>query len=123
MIKFIALIVVLAACFLYLTIGGSKEQVPDTLYLVVSPAEWQESQQAGKMVLSSFHEPFIHLSTEEQYPKVIQKFWNGKDYILLEVDPTLIKGRLELETNPGGSNRYYHLYEGEIPLNACRPIS
>lgn len=123
MFKIIALIIVIGACLLFLTMSGNKQRVPETLYLVVSPAEWKESQEVGKMMLSSFHDPFIHLSTEEQYPKVIEKFWSGKEYILLKVDPKKIKGRLEYETNPGGSNRYYHLYDGEIPVHSVIMIS
>ena len=30
----------------------------------------------------------------------------------------MLPGKLVLESNPGGKSRYYHLYQGAIPMEA-----
>ncbi len=61
---------------------------------------------------------FIHLAKEDQVDGVISKFWNNKNPIILKLDSSKIVGKLVYETNPGGTTKYYHLYEGQIPLIA-----
>ena len=61
---------------------------------------------------------FIHLATKKQVAHVADKFWKDLEYVILKIDSTKILGRLSYETNPGGSTRYYHLYDGIIPLEA-----
>ena len=116
------LIVATVALVLFLTVGADKGKSPLFLYLVVAPEEWKESQQEGRMMLSSFHDAFIHLSTEEQVPKITDKFWKGKEFVLLKIDPKKIQGRLQYEKNPGGNTRYFHLYDGVIPVDAVVEI-
>lgn len=93
-------------------------EVPSHLYIILSPAEWQESQSEGKLILSPHHDPFIHLAKEDQLLHVTQKFWKDSDYFILTIDPEKMIGQLVYEVNPGGSTKYYHLYEGLIPLDA-----
>lgn len=101
-----------------------KEQaVPEYLYKIVSPEEWKESQLQNHVVPSSMDQDFIHLSTEAQLGPIVKKYWNNKDHIILKVISKKMTGRLSHEANPGGVNRYYHLYEGRIPLDAVVDIS
>jgi uncharacterized protein (DUF952 family) len=88
------------------------------LYKIISPENWQKSQLQNILVTPPMDDEFIHLSTEEQLPGIIRKFWDGKDYIVLQLDVTKIQGRLIHECNPGGSTLYYHLYEGSIPMDS-----
>jgi uncharacterized protein (DUF952 family) len=105
-------------------ISANKETpVPQYLYKIVSPESWQKSQAQKVLETSSFDEDFIHLATEEQLPHVAQKFWNNKPYIILTLDTKKLSGRLIYETNPGGATLYYHLYEGNIPLEAVMDVS
>ena len=90
--------------------------LPDHLYKIVSPEQWQKSQK--KVVTSSIDKDFIHLAKEDQVPNVVKKFWNNRDYIVLKLVSKKLVGRLIYETNPEGSTRYYHLYEGTIPIEA-----
>lgn len=95
-----------------------NNHTPKYLYKIVSPEEWQDSLRKNQVVTSPMDKDFIHLATEGQLAHVIQKFWNGKSYIVLKLDSKKMSGRLICETNPGGTNQYYHLYEGSIPLDA-----
>jgi uncharacterized protein (DUF952 family) len=95
---------------------------PQYLYKIVSPEEWQLSQESHEIKKSPLDTDFIHLATEEQINHVTEKFWKDKAYLVLKLDTSKLKGRLVLETNPGGSTRYYHLYEGSIPLDAVADV-
>lgn len=96
--------------------------MPQYLYKIVSPEEWQMSQESQEVKKSPLDTAFIHLATEEQIIHVTEKFWKDKAYLVLKLDPSKLKGRLVLETNPGGSTRYYHLYDGSIPLDAVTDV-
>lgn len=101
----------------------TKETTPKYLYKVISVEDWQDSQQKNHVVNSTLDHPFIHLATENQLPHIKQKFWKGKRYFILKLDPQKMQGHLVFETNPGGTIQYYHLYEGIIPLDAVIDIS
>lgn len=95
-----------------------EKTTPQYLYKVISVEGWQDSQQQNQVINSTLDDKFIHLATESQLPHVKQRFWSGKRYFVLKLDPNKLKGRLVFETNPGGTTQYYHLYEGIIPLDA-----
>lgn len=93
--------------------------VPEYLYKILSKDNWEKSCDKKFIQLSADDNEFIHLATEEQLNSIIQKFWsNALEYFVLKLDRKQLKGRLVLEANPGGNNKYYHLYEGFIPMNA-----
>lgn len=98
--------------------ANKESSAPKYLYRIVSPQEWQKSQERKVLETSSLDEDFIHLATKEQLPHIAQKFWNNKDYVILTLDTKKLIGRLVHEANPGGTTLYYHLYEGNIPLDA-----
>lgn len=89
------------------------------LYKIVSCEHWLASQGNNILVLSKEDDCFIHFSTDEQLQKIIEKYWSHIDeFVILKIDANQLKGNLVFETNPGGSTRYYHLYDGSIPLDA-----
>lgn len=88
------------------------------LYKVVSPEQWENSKHDRVLEKTPFDSEFIHLATKDQLPRITDKFWNGKNYIILKLDPTKLSGRLVYEANPGGTTFYYHLYDGDIPIDA-----
>ena len=98
--------------------GCSKtESPPAYLYKVVSVEDWEQS--CGTVRLSSMDDAFIHLATKAQLPKILDKYWSGvPEYVVLKVKTSKLPGRLVFETNPGGETKYYHLYDGSIPLDA-----
>lgn len=90
-----------------------------TLYKILSVENWAASQGKEHLSLPDFDRPFIHLALEEQLERILGKYWKDvPEYVLLTLDPKKLKGKLVLESNPGGSAKYYHLYDGSIPLSA-----
>lgn len=114
----------LLACFCILAVvlsGGeaTMKQNPDYLYKILSTRLWKVSQNQGTVTLSAEDDAFIHFSTEEQLEKIISKYWSeAKEFVILKIDVSQLKGNLVHETNPGGQNKYYHLYQGYIPFSA-----
>lgn len=95
----------------------NQNERPVYLYKVLSLDDWAES--CKTIHLSSMDADFIHLSTEDQLDKIIEKYWGeASAYMLLKLETAKLSGNLVLEANPGGSNKYYHLYNGSIPLIA-----
>jgi len=107
-----------------LFLGTPNMEVPQLLIKVISAEAWEKSQESGVLFLETMDskDGYIHMATEEQVLRVIQKFWNGKGYILLHLDPSKFNGTLKYESNPGGESKYYHLYDGSIPLSAVTKI-
>ena len=93
------------------------EKRPTYLYKVLSMDDWAKS--CKTVHLSSMDADFIHFSTEEQLDKIIEKYWaDASEYVVLKIETTKLSGNLVLEANPGGTNQYYHLYNGSIPVTA-----
>lgn len=95
------------------------EPPPDHLYKIVSILNWEASQGKKEVVLSSDDEPFIHLATKEQLERIAEKFWSHvPEYLILTLETDRLEGTLVYEANPGGTTKYYHLYNGVIPMEA-----
>lgn len=88
------------------------------LYKIVSPKQWENSQEQKKVELTSFDDAFIHFAQEDQVNGVIQKFWFNKPHIVLKIDSEKLVGTLVLERNKPEGEQYYHLYNGSIPLSS-----
>jgi uncharacterized protein (DUF952 family) len=96
-----------------------QEQTPQYLYKVLSVENWEASQSALTLQLSKDDDAFIHFSTDDQLERITSKYWaKDPEHIILKIDTSKFKGKLVYEANPGGASKYYHLYEGSIPLEA-----
>lgn len=92
---------------------------PQYLYKILSKRDWEKTQSTKIVHLPTEDDTFIHLSTEEQLEKIIKKYWaDVPQFVVVTVDTEQLSGRLVCEANPGGSNRYYHLYDGTIPFQS-----
>lgn len=92
---------------------------PQFLYKILSLKDWEKSQSRNTILLPKDDEAFIHLSREDQLDRIIEKYWSKTpEYVVLKIDVKLLPGRLAFEANPGGTNKYYHLYGGSIPVKA-----
>ena len=103
--------------------GGATvgEVRPTYLYKVISVSDWKNS--CKKIQLPCMDADFIHLSTEEQLDRIIAKYWSeAPEYVLLKLETAKLPGELVLEANPGGTNKYYHLYHGSIPFSAILEV-
>jgi uncharacterized protein (DUF952 family) len=95
------------------------EKKPIYLYKILSYQNWQASEDKMTISLPLEDEAFIHLATESQLDKILTKFWSDiSQFVILKLQTDRLTGELKLESNPGGSTKYYHLYQGSIPLFA-----
>lgn len=102
-----------------LTLLAEADCVPKYLYKIVSMDNWCESQARPVLKLSSLDDRFIHLAAENDIGRILEKYWSGyQEVVILKLETDKLKGRMEFEANPGGSNKYYHLYNGTIPREA-----
>ena len=93
--------------------------IPQYLYKVVSVEDWKKSQNLESVKLTDADQDFIHLAREDQLDRIVGKYWDKvPEYVVLKIDTTKLLGKLVFEANPGGENKYYHLYGGSIPLQA-----
>ncbi len=95
----------------------NMEEEPKYLYKIISLDDWKKS--GDTLCLPPLDNEFIHFSTEEQLPKSIDKYWSRvAEFMVLKVEREKLVGTLVFETNPGGTTKYYHLYQGCIPRDA-----
>lgn len=88
----------------------------NALYKIIPLEQWHQSQK--QPFLSTTDDTFIHFSTETQVIKTLQKFYATESVMLLQINPEKLIGELRFETNPGRQNKYYHLYNGQVPMNS-----
>ena len=94
-------------------------QSPQCLYKILSFKNWQATQNRKTVQLSAEDDAFIHFSTEEQLERIIGKYWtDAPQFVILKIDSAKLEGKLAFETNPGGTAKYYHLYDGFIPFHS-----
>lgn len=95
------------------------DPTPQYLYKILSVNEWERSKTQEFVQLPKEDEYFIHLAREDQLDRIIEKYWSTvSEYVLLIIESNQLSGKLVFEANPGGTNKYYHLYNGSIPLKA-----
>lgn len=95
----------------------AQETVPDHLYKILSLDNWHKSE--DHVALAEDDAQFIHFSQQDQVERIATKYWaDAREYVVLEIDPTKLEGKLVYEANPGGIGKYYHLYDGKIPYEA-----
>ena len=88
--------------------------LPPFLYKIVAEEKW--SDECLQLTEEDF--PFIHLAEHDQLERILDKYWQKIPCVILKLDTAKLPGRLVYEANPGGSNKYYHLYDGSIPHSA-----
>lgn len=96
-----------------------NKMTPQYLYKVLSTKDWKKSQSMEVVKLTDADRDFIHLAREDQLDRIVEKYWDKvPEYVVLKIDTKKLPGKLGFEANPGGENKYYHLYGGSIPLKA-----
>lgn len=101
---------------------SDTSQTPKYLYKILSIESWNDSCCKEHLKLSQMDEEFIHLAKVDQALAVAEKFWKGKDYMLLRIETSMLDGDLVYENNPGRATKYYHLYNGSIPTKAVDSV-
>ncbi len=101
-----------------------------TVFHLADSAEWTAACETGTYVrstrgLSLAEVGFVHLSTEEQWPRVRVAFYGDLDreLLLLEIDDSLLGDSLVWEAaGPGQQERFPHLY-GPLPIAAVVSVT
>jgi uncharacterized protein (DUF952 family) len=100
----------------YFVLDESEMDPPTYLYKILSISSWEESKTVDHILIPKEDEKFIHLSKADQLERILSKYWTDKQVsVILKLDTSLLRGDLRYETNKGGLNKYYHLYDGLIP--------
>lgn len=91
--------------------------LPKTLFHITTRAAWEAA--TGEYRAPSLAEVgFIHLSTAEQWPATLARFFAGqRDLVLLEIDPSGLPIRFER----ADGDDFPHLY-GPLPVAAVRAV-
>jgi len=93
---------------------------PQVIYKILSQEEWEDAQKTGVYRGSAMdmNDGFIHFSTKDQVPQILEKYFKGqKDLLQLTIDTRKINGDLRWEVSPRSGKIYPHLY-GELPIQA-----
>lgn len=116
--EFILFFLSLGVAFCHL-FADTDQLPPNYLYKILSKDNWKASQDQLNLHLTADDDAFIHLATSDQLANIIKKYWShASEFIVLKIDTSMLHGKLVLESNPGGTNKYYHLYNGSIPLTS-----
>ncbi len=93
------------------------------IFHITDAPTWANSQRNGMHTGSTrgvdlADEGYIHCSTAEQWPGVIERYYGGaSDLVLLHVDEHKLTSRLVYEQLPGAPEAFPHVY-GPINLDA-----
>jgi glutathione S-transferase len=93
------------------------------LYHLALAANWAAAVEAGEYRTSGLgmtleEEGFIHCSLSYQLQRTADRFYRGRDdVLLLTIDPARLTAPLLLESNRPGGEAYPHLY-GPLNLDA-----
>lgn len=93
------------------------------IFHITDAATWAASQQRGTHTGSTrgidlAEEGYIHCSTDEQWPAVIERFYaDASDLLLLHIDEARLTSPLVYEQLPGMTEPFPHIY-GPINVDA-----
>jgi uncharacterized protein (DUF952 family) len=96
------------------------------IFKIVSSTEWRAAETSGVFggAAADRADGYIHFSTAAQAPETAQKWFAGRDDLMLvAVDADALGAQLRWEPSRGGA-LFPHLY-GELPLTAMvwsRPL-
>jgi uncharacterized protein (DUF952 family) len=98
--------------------------IPNMLYRIAEPADWQRAQQTGFFASSDFAaEGFIHSSEQHQILETARRYYAGRtDLVLLEWDEAALAAasvRVEREWVASRQQHFAHVF-GPVPLAAIR---
>ncbi len=94
-------------------------ETPKYLYKIVSPEQWKASEQQQLLMLSADDASSIRLLKEDEIGRTVHYLKKtNTPHVILKIKSSKLIGRLVFEPKPGGSSKQYHLYDGQIPMNA-----
>jgi uncharacterized protein (DUF952 family) len=99
-----------------------KEKRPSRIFHIAGQDKWQDALENGAYAAESLDkEGFIHFSTGRQLLRTANKFYFGRqDVVLLEVNPRKLAAELHYEPIEDGEE-FPHLY-GPLNLDAVTSV-
>jgi uncharacterized protein (DUF952 family) len=97
-----------------------NKHMENRFFKILTPIQWQCFEKERVFLGSELDQQdgFIHLSFHHQWKQIWQKFFNGDECYLLEIDGgTLRPDFLKIEANRPGGEEYPHYY-GNILLSS-----
>jgi|WetSurMetagenome_2_1015567.scaffolds.fasta_scaffold82409_2 uncharacterized protein (DUF952 family) len=93
------------------------------IYHITTRLAWEQAQVQGVYTTDSLEsEGFIHCSTDSQVQATANRFFIGRqDLVLLIIDEHKVKAEIRFENLEGGTDRFPHVY-GAIPVNAVEMV-
>ncbi len=88
------------------------------LYKILTLDDWDKCKLTDRLCTPANDSAFVHFATEKQYPAVVEKWFANMPHVVLRVDASKLVGKLVLEWVESHSDKYYHLYDGHVPLEA-----
>jgi uncharacterized protein (DUF952 family) len=94
------------------------------IFHITSRGTWESALGAGIYEADSLStEGFIHCSTADQYIRVAnQRFRGRQDLVLLHIDPARLRCEVRYENLEGGDTLFPHVY-GAIPIGAVLNVT
>lgn len=106
--------------------GNSVVTMPETPVIlhICEPADHQSALHSGAYVCGSLaSEGFIHCCTQGQLAGVVERYYSGRDdLLLLEIDSSKLQSKLVNENTVGGEELFPHVY-GPINLDAVVSVT
>ncbi|MFY7652950.1 MAG: DUF952 domain-containing protein [Chitinophagaceae bacterium] len=89
------------------------------IYHVTTQTEWENALKTGEYAAPSLaSEGFIHCSLQNQVSGVLQRYYQGKNnLVLLTIDTNLLTNKCIFELAPSVNQLFPHIY-GTINTNA-----
>ena len=101
--------------------GCGEERKVNMIYKILTPKEWDDFKESGNFTGSALDikDGFIHAAFNDQYPRLLNKFFEGiRPVVLVSIDVSLLQqGSLIVEANKKGGEKYPHVYDA-IPHTA-----
>lgn len=96
----------------------------DFIYHITTKAAWEAAQQMGQYEADSLDsEGFMHCSTEDQVPGVLQRYYAGKTGLVkLKIEKSKVSRPLVFEL-AGSINELFPHIHGELNLDAVVEVT
>ncbi len=93
------------------------------IYHITTLQAWKQAKSEEAYTADSFNsEGFIHCSTADQVQATANRFFHGRqDLVMLHIDDLMLGSVLKYENLEGGGELFPHLY-AVLPLNAIRKV-
>jgi uncharacterized protein (DUF952 family) len=93
------------------------------IYHITTHVDWEAARSSGIYQADTFaEEGFIHCSSRQQVEQVANRFYRGRQgLVLLAIEPDKVDAPLKWENLEGGQEKFPHIY-GPLKLSAVAQV-